>query len=640
VQDEHESPILRFFGVKFMSDETAASQGETPPRSITSVTPEELGLTDLEAPIEAVCDFDPGSLGDAYARNAEVARTDGRTADALVYSLLQGLCQMHFRSTDRSEPFGPLIVWADGRRSIIPGDVPAALNDAIASRASGIKNAVLRAHLSDIAWTNNRRHGACASIAVEAYCDAVEQLRAGTLKQRFERADVTDHDVIGRLRRACQIAIVTEGKKTLPARLTELVTTARQDACGRKYLHGFLQAAELDLDFDISDPAIIAREAEDLFRGLGSVGDGHRELALLELCRKAFRQANDTSNEARLVVLAAECCVARADMLKMPMLESHWLARAIAIYGRGRATKERRNELRKRLIDVQERTLDDLTPIGQTIEIGDIVEKVQEKISGKSLATALRVLVLASWSPPPADLRREALNTAKEAPLSSLFATSFLDNKGKVKSQSPGLDIGENAEQETGIRFQILRSEQIRREIFVKSTLVPARAIINAEHGITLYQLIPIMQASPFVPPGYELAFAQGFARWFNGDPISGASILVPLLESSLRYLLINAGEDVTTMKNDGTQEDRSITSLFDNMREQLVSVLGEPIVFEIENLFVLRGGPGLRHAIAHGQVPSGGFYSEAAQYAPWFMFHLCCLPLLGRWNEVEMWLA
>ena len=160
--------------------------------------------------------------------------------------------------------------------------------------------------------------------------------------------------------------------------------------------------------------------------------------------------------------------------------------------------------------------------------------------------------------------------------------------------------------------FQIVQNEDIRRGSLYSSTINTARAVINAEHNVTAERLICLVSASPFVPPSQAFIFAQGFARWFGADNISAASILVPQFENSLRYVLTNAGEDVTTLKNDGTQEDRSITSLFENMRPALERVFGESIVFKIENLFLLRGGPTIRHVIAHGQLPTGGFYDTA----------------------------
>ena len=189
------------------------------------------------------------------------------------------------------------------------------------------------------------------------------------------------------------------------------------------------------------------------------------------------------------------------------------------------------------------------------------------------------------------------------------------------------------------MRHQIIRDEGIRRGLIARSTLYPMRAIINAQHGITAEKLLPILLESPFVPPGYEHVFAQGFYRWFGADLIAAASILIPQLENSLRYILKNAGEDVSTMKNDATQEDRSIQALFDQMRPEIVAILGEPLTYEIENLFLFRGGPSVRHGIAHGLFSTGHFYSDDTNYACWFILHLCFLPLLSHWKEVEAYL-
>ena len=70
-------------------------------------------------------------------------------------------------------------------------------------------------------------------------------------------------------------------------------------------------------------------------------------------------------------------------------------------------------------------------------------------------------------------------------------------------------------------------------------------------------------------------------------------------------------------------------------MRPELAEVLGEPIVYEIENLFLLKAGPGVRHAVAHGLFSTGHFFAEDANYACWFIYKLCFIPLMGQWPEV-----
>lgn len=613
-------------------------EAEPPPsRDVTSITADELRRVAIEAPIVGSKSFDCWKLAELYQRAAQAAEQAGRTDEALVYALLQCLCQIHFSPADRSEPFGPLLVRADGQRTIIPSDIPPPLNDALATIVPNITNPVLRARIADIVWTNDRKQGDLAQIAISAYCQSVELLRCGALAGTDETADCTDFDVIAFLRRAAQLAVMTKGKQPFPTQLRDEIHTARRDAFSRQYAHGFLESATLDLDYEISSPAEIATEAETLVNGMPALGDGYTALALLELAERAFRDAKDVENENRVVIRAAECCVSVADALAQnPMLQAHRLAQAIAIYGRARGQKNRRNELRKRLIDVQARALDDLKPIGVPgIDLTEIAESARAKLSGRRFGDALRMLILACRSPSPASLREQALKNAKQAPLSSMVTTEILDRGGKVTFRSPGMS-GAEADQEQALRYQIIQLEDIRRGIAFQGKIDVARALMHAEHGVTAEKLLAIMQASPFVPPGHEFIFAQGFARWFGGDYISATSILVPQLENSLRYLLTNAGEDVSTLKNDGTQEDRSITSLFEAMRPALIRVLGEEIVFELENLFLIRGGPALRHVVAHGQLPTGGFYGADAGYASWFILHLCCIPLLPYWNQIE----
>ena len=607
-------------------------------RHVTSVTSAELDQVTLEAPILNCESFDHHELSACYRGAAEKSEQEGRPDEAMVYKLIHSLLDMHFKPVDRAEPFGPNFVF-DGRRSLIPQDIPGELAAALGNHASNLKHPVLRARIADIAWIVNRRLAAVAATAIGGYCESVEALRAGTLDPRRTIGDATDHETVERLRRACQIAVVTKGKNPFPPRLAALVAETRNDAFGRKYLPGFSQAAVLDLDFDITPAREIAQQGEAIVEGVAAKGDGHLPLAILELSSRAYRDAGDTDNQNRLTVKAAEFCVSCSETFKtVPMLEAHWLTRAIGILGRGRSAKVRRNELRKRLIDVQASTLDDFAPIGTSIDISDIVEDVRTKISGKPLAKVLYSLVLASKSPAPEELRADADARANNS-LASIFSTQVLDNQGKVKFQSPGLSRKEGGDNETQLRFEIMQREGLRRGLVVKSALELARAIINAEHGITTEKLLPLLQNSPFVQPGHEYVFAQGFARWFNGDIISAASILVPQLENALRYILRNAGEDVSTMKNDGTQEDRSITSMFEQMRPEIVRVMGEAIPYEIENLFLLRAGPNVRHAIAHGQYSAGHFFADDASYACWFIFQLCFMPLIRDWKNVEAYL-
>jgi hypothetical protein len=134
---------------------------------------------------------------------------------------------------------------------------------------------------------------------------------------------------------------------------------------------------------------------------------------------------------------------------------------------------------------------------------------------------------------------------------------------------------------------------------------------------------------SPFVPSDLVMTYSRGFARFFQGDFVSGLYILTPLLENSLRHVLKSHGNDVTKFDDAKlTQEDHTISSLFEQMRAELISVFGNAIVTDIENVFLKKPGPYLRHGVAHGLLHDGDPYSDDAIYGGWLIFHLCLLPL------------
>lgn len=93
--------------------------------------------------------------------------------------------------------------------------------------------------------------------------------------------------------------------------------------------------------------------------------------------------------------------------------------------------------------------------------------------------------------------------------------------------------------------------------------------------------------------------------------------------------MLKSHGHDVTIFDDATmTQQDRTISILFEQMRPELNSIFGRPITTDIENVFLKKPGPYLRHSLAHGLLPDGAAYGTDAIYGCWLIFHLCMLPL------------
>ena len=63
-------------------------------------------------------------------------------------------------------------------------------------------------------------------------------------------------------------------------------------------------------------------------------------------------------------------------------------------------------------------------------------------------------------------------------------------------------------------------------------------------------------------------------------------------------------------------------------MRKELDAAFTKAITTDIENVFLIRPGPHIRHDVAHGLLHDGAPYSPDALYACWLIFRLCLLPL------------
>ena len=87
------------------------------------------------------------------------------------------------------------------------------------------------------------------------------------------------------------------------------------------------------------------------------------------------------------------------------------------------------------------------------------------------------------------------------------------------------------------------------------------------------------------------------------------------------------------------TQENRNLSVLLTKDRVSLEGLYGPAIVYEIENLFDFRGGPALRHQLAHGLVSGVSCHGTDAIYACWFIFRLCCLHVFEHWDRLAEWM-
>jgi hypothetical protein len=124
---------------------------------------------------------DAQDLFGSHERSFVAARDTGDEAAQAVFRLLGQVCSMVLRPSDPANSWQTLFAYADGTNSPAAEDFRGEQTSLLRIAAEKCRCVALRARLLDIAWCNNRRDGASAAAAVEAYCDIVDGLLAGSL---------------------------------------------------------------------------------------------------------------------------------------------------------------------------------------------------------------------------------------------------------------------------------------------------------------------------------------------------------------------------------------------------------------------------------------------------------------------------
>ena len=603
-------------------------------------TPMDLLELDFEAPIAGSQTADPQELHDLF--RAAVQPGDGSTEPAelaatRVFTMLAGITSMHLNSNERNEPFRPMMILADGHRSAGLSDFRAHVG-ILADLAERATNPVLRARLADVCWVLDRKRGDLASAAVSAYVDIVQKTDDGALKYRFATGvGALQYEACDLLRRALQIgrAIGRDKPETIATR--ELVTKLRKRAVEKRTLVPILWFCNLDWDFSVSEGAELGASLDEVLADPPANADLHLMVSLWRLAARAYQSAKRGDDKNRCLSQAAECLAAEAMAMQTSAIQaSHFLSSAIAQLHGVPGKKGRRTELRHKLVDIQARVPEELSVFSQKFDLRGTARKAQEAVEGVSLPDKLFVFANLAASPDPEELARVAAEAISKHPISSLFGTSHLDREGKVIFRSPGGSLGDSADSPS-IPHQIARSESVRRNLVVSGKIDAARQTIVNQHYLSDDLFVSLLQYSPFVPPDVVGTFAQGFTRYFQGDFVSAIYILTPLLETSLRHVLKTNGHDVSIFDDaTQTQEDRTLSALFEQMRTELDAVFGRAITTDIENVFLTKPGPHLRHAVAHGMLHDGDPYGADAIYGCWLIFRLCLMPVFQYYGKLH----
>ncbi|WP_246673517.1 MULTISPECIES: hypothetical protein [unclassified Mesorhizobium] len=318
------------------SENDAAPEGAAPQPELSwlRASAEDIATVDFEAPISGATTADCAELSDLYraaVRPQDNSAEPPDTPEVRVFIMLSAITDMYPKPQERNEPFGPMVTFADGRRSAIPSDFRAHI-PLVGDMATRAANPVLRARLSDLCWLLDKKQGGLGLAAIAAYTEIVQKMDDGELKHRFASENgALQHGARDYLLRALQIgrAVGWEKPEMLTAR--DLVGQLRRKALQKGGLVPIYWFSDLDLDYRISDPAEIGASLRKALAAVPFGSDVHNVVNLWQLAATAYHLAKMEDEKHLCLSEAAEALVAEAEAKNgSAMLAAHFMSAAIA----------------------------------------------------------------------------------------------------------------------------------------------------------------------------------------------------------------------------------------------------------------------------------------------------------------------
>lgn len=604
------------------------SHSET--RSSVIASASDLAELDLAGVVGGINRTDEYALERALIDAAKQAEETGNQAAERGYRLFVILCSLHLRVEDPAETWGPRFEGPEGRTNIA-SDFRGEQSTILAEFVSSIPHPALRARVADVVWYNERSRIDAATAAIEAYSAMIAGRLDGTYVRRFEDLQDSVGDLVDYLHRALQITAIAR-KREAPDVLREAFGLIYDKARETGHYVAFDKVARLGLEYELTSWEIVTPDADEIAQNrIG--GDYPMAVQLAwNLAAQGYGKLGDDQAKRRCQEASVDETLKMRDQVGSASAKAFWVRKAIGELRAARGFTDRIAALRAELRDLQDASLDEFGQVHIPLDLADLRQGAVELFEGLTLPDLLLQFALIVRTPTVDDLRKQALETRKKSFLSSFFGTSHSDREGKVIAET-GAGAIDREPDENWFKEQSLQYLDLHRHQVVGGLIEPARRTMMARFPLEERHFVPIISMSPFVPTGHEHLMALGFTRFFQGDYASAAYLLIPQLENSLRFVLLNSNRETSKIKPDLLQEDRSLSGLLQSLKPELEEIFGADLVNEIDLLFNFRAGPALRHEVAHGKLTSGACYHPSAIYACWLMYRLTCLPLVREWK-------
>lgn len=288
-------------------------------------------------------------------------------------------------------------------------------------------------------------------------------------------------------------------------------------------------------------------------------------------------------------------------------------------------SKETTEELLKLMMYYQQESVKHMKKIPYKLELPkEVSEQISSKLDlfkGKEKQEVLKVFAIFDDIPEKETIKKQVEEESLAYPLQNLFSSVLVNEKGRYIAKNEGTTIGSK---DINIENKMYSKAKMHFDIQTIMLIEPAREVIIKEHSISEDDLYEILQDNYIVPKDRVRLYAKGLAAGFNGDFIVSSHLLIPQLENSIRFILEKNDVVVTTISNNGIQEEKNVNTLL--KEEKLVDLLGEDLIFILRALLIEKSGDNFRNDISHGLMSYDRCEGNCAKYLWWLVWKICVL--------------
>ena len=556
-----------------------------------------------------------------YHVAAEQAEQKGDANLAAAYSFLQVITSFYHSFDTPDQPFVPWFQM-EGKRGLIPSDLSETDMEAVRELAKLTKTPALRARLYDVLWERTKDHKACAE-ATLSYIEAAEQLNSD---DNWLYASTC-------YQRALSLGAKLGREKEPYTKVTESLLNAARTAAKDPMGFRCCRMMELLIQSRTGEPTEFAPIAAACAIRAHDAGDMHTARCYRAVEADWHKLAKNPEAEKAARLAAGETYVEEAEKRASgadasAMAAASFLTNGIEALRRAGAAPARIEELRERLTKHQGDCHKEMKTFSTPFDLSKEVQAAREYVKDPNLREALLKFAFGHSLVDPKRVREEVLELAKQYPMTHLFGTSLIDEKGRTVAKKEGLHNlkGELLEEQTEAEM-FHHVSQFNWHFRAAAYIDPARLQILNDHHPTFQDLLFLVRDNPFVPPGHEGIFLRGIHAGFHGDFLVASHLLVPQIENSLRHILESNGVDVSNLMSDGTQPVKVLGAIFG--MEATTKICGESLCFELRGHLIQKTGYDFRNVIAHGFASEANCYSNAALSTWWLVLRICLTPLL-----------